>query len=208
MNSKSSLRIEVIRRYLDINGYPAPYYIYKYKGINLFPKRVYIGKGTPDEIADALKLRPDEAGRIGIDCSGFVCQVLCSTRPITSIIRHPSSNPFTQLRFYLRPIEKTSVRVLIDPVNSTAITSVNQIQPWDLINIGDSHIMIFYRRDNNKLHYAHASTTKKRVITDTISLVNPEESIEKQRWSDITSLVAYLNNHGSGIVRLRRDSLT
>ncbi len=192
MDTISLQRLKTIEEYLDINGQPAPYYVHdEYKKVNLFPKRAVIGKGSPQEIKKALQEGLDESNTIGIDCSGFICHVIASTQKITSVIRHPSLNLFTRFRFFIRPIEKTSVGILIHPVNAVIVSQVSEIQPWDLIHIGDIHIMIIYNVENGVIYYTHASETEKMAVKSKIEIIDSTNSLENQKWLDTSTQQYY-----------------
>jgi hypothetical protein len=200
----SHKRRKTIEKYLNIQGKPAPYYLHKYDQFNFFPRRVFIGKGTPEEIGVAIHHNPNG---IGIDCSGFVCHVFASTQPIRSLIRYPSSNFLAQLRFLIRPIENINVKVLIHPINVYSITLVTQIESWDLIHIDQIHIMLIYHVEKNIIYYAHASKNHREVICGEILLIDHNESLGYQQWSDPIYQLQYRAHRDSGVVRFRRDHL-
>ena len=206
MDTISLQRLRVIEEYLNINGQPAPYYVHDYyRKFNFFPNRVLIGKGSPEEIRSAIQQGLGKLRRIGIDCSGFVCHIIASTQPITSVIKHPSSNPLTRLRFFLRPIENASVRILIHPINVEPVNKVSEIQPWDLIHVSDIHIAIVYNVEDNVIYYAHASEKEGRVAKGQIEIIDPASSLEKQGWSNASTQQYYQSYANSRVVRLCRD---
>jgi len=126
---------------------------------------VMVGKGAPNEIVEevkilALKERVDlqtltaaslrqfliDHG-LGIECSGFVYQVLdaeLKARGKGSLEEHlkwPHRNFLRRLIARLRPAENTSVSVLADYANSIAV-SLADVQPGDMIiflNAGVKH---------------------------------------------------------------------
>ena len=206
MTDSATLRRQVIPAYLDINGQPAPYYVHDaHRAFNFFPPRALIGKGSPDEIRSALARGWASQRPIGIDCSGFVCHVLAASQPIITLIRHPASSLLTQLRFYLRPIENCSVHVLIHPVNAQIIPAVRAIRPWDLIHIGDRHILIVDDVQQDLITYAHASETGKRVMRGSIQITTPSQSLVDQNWADDATRRYFADYPTSNLVRLRRD---
>jgi hypothetical protein len=204
MKTISLQGMETIEKYLNIAGKPAQYYLHKRQRFGFFQGRVFIGKGSPEEMVTAIHQNQDRGRQIGIDCSGFVCHIIDSTQPVTSVIRHPSSTLLYRLRFLLRPIENISVRVLIHPINAVPVTDVSQIQPWDLIHMGERHVMIVYCRDSNTIRYAHASRAKQEVVVGKIAISAPTSSLGEQTWSEDFSLKDYEKYPGSGVVRLRR----
>lgn len=209
MSKISPKGLVTIEKYLNICGKPTPYYLHSFKRINLFPNRVYIGKGSPEEIIDALQSQ-NSSEQIGIDCSGFVCHIIHSTVPITSVIKHPSPNLITKIRFFLRPIEKISVKVLIHPVNAIVINDISQIQPWDLIHTWDlkdnrkRHVLIVFEVDDNIIHYAHASQTENKVVKGKFEITDPSGSLEDQKWPNSFFLSRSQITSGIGLVRLLR----
>ena len=206
MEKNSQLRLSVIEQYLNINGQPARYYVHDdFKKFNLFPKRVYVGKGSPNEIKKALAQDKSNSLRIGIDYSGFICHVIEATQPITSVIKHPSTTLLIQLRYMIRPIEKISVSVLIDPINSTPINEVDQIRTWDLINVGDQHVMLVYQVLDNTISYVHSSEKEKFVTKNKIRITDINKPLEEQMWFDHSTKEYFKEYTNSGVVRLKRD---
>lgn len=134
-----------------------PYFINRFQyGSGL---RVFLGKGTADEIVKETKFIAQQKNinleiiseqelyqllnkhHLGIDCSALATYILKSEykeKKQTNIIPKIHivcfwKNPLRYLMSLIRPIENISVRVLANNKNSQEIKSLNQILPGDMI---------------------------------------------------------------------------
>lgn len=195
--------VQMIQEYLKgFDGKPTPYLKNTNSKLNFFKNSAQIGKGTPQAIKKNLKLNL----KAGIDCSGLICNIINKIKPIKSVIFNPSSNPVSQIRFFLRPIQNIDVKTLIHSVNSYTV-SIPEVKRWDLINLGYEHIMLVYKINNDTLYYIHASETKKLVEEESIKITNVGKSLDKQKWSDKSYLKKFLTTKNSGIRRFKRLSI-
>ena len=190
--------LKILSDYLNIQGKPASYYTQKQK--RYLAKKVDVGKGTPMEIrAQIIKGK-----RAGIDCSGLVANAINSIKPIRKVLRTPSKNPFKVVQFFLRPIQNTNVKLLIDPINSRAIKDVKRIQEMDLINVGDEHVMLVISHEGNVVKYMESSETKGSVFIDKIKITKPGQNLSAQFWSDVNRKRLFVKTPRSGVRRLKR----
>lgn len=107
---------------------------------------------------------------LGVDCSGFVANVLRAHFKeikkidlVKKLFITPKTNLLRWLISRLRPIEHISVNVLANEKNSEAIDDLAKIKPADLIvmlktgpNKNHNHILLVTKTEANKIHYAHA----------------------------------------------------
>jgi hypothetical protein len=135
--------IKLIKHYLGI-----PYYsnIHHIKTDNI----ALVGKGNYKEIKKAIKEFPDK--RIGIDCSGLVCQLL-------------------QLPYNPR---KTNADMLTSPPLSHQI-SLSEVKSGDLIRQKNGHhVVIIIKKNKESIDYIHSSRKTKGVVIGTEKLSNKE----------------------------------
>lgn len=191
----------IIEKYLTIiDGKPCPYFKNTNNRFNIFRNKALIGKGTPEEIMKVLK----QNEKAGIDCSGLVCHILNSFCPIKNIIINPSKNLILKLRFFIRPIENINVKILIDPINSIPVNDVSNIKKWDLIYIGNDHVLLIYRINNKVIDYIQASEIRKKVVKGSIKITQPDKKLAYQKWSDLIYKSRFLKASKSGVKRLIR----
>ncbi|HEX9804435.1 MAG TPA: hypothetical protein VGA67_02040 [Candidatus Dojkabacteria bacterium] len=150
---------DVIKAYTELNlglkKVKAPYYM------NLRGQkgglRVMIGKGTPDEIEQEVKVwsqvkgfdieKADEGKirefmvnmDIGIDCSGFSVYVLnaelkaMGLKSIWNYLQFDNNSILARIKRIVRPIESIGANMLTNENNCIEITDFNDIKPSDLI---------------------------------------------------------------------------
>lgn len=119
--------------------------------------RVMAGKGSPEEIELESKIWAKvrdfdlnnatteevraflQQEKIGIDCSGFIAQILSTYMKETnqgklvSKLKFEQNNLFMSLRRKLRPIENIGAKTLTSELNCEKIDNLNDIKPGDLI---------------------------------------------------------------------------
>lgn len=134
---------KLIPKYLGI-----PYYsnIHHIKSDNI----ALVGKGNYQQIAQAQKEFPKT--RIGIDCSGLVCQIL--NLPYNP--RHTNANMLTSA-----------------PLSHQI--SLSEIKSGDLIRQKNGHhVVLVIKKNNNTIEYLESSRKTKGVIKNTINLDDKE----------------------------------
>jgi hypothetical protein len=190
----------------------------------------YGGKGTPLQITDATylvakrdkidlgKLSKSEiikfmkAKKIGIDCSGFIYQML------DALDKENEGKGINQKAIGVNGfgITKTNADCLTNKNNSFAIETISEIRIGDLIRLKQGNhvvIIIQIKKKNNKIEdltYAHSSpkTRISGVHTGKIKILDQKNPINKQllleRLNDGSVFVdKYLNYHqGDGVRRL------
>lgn len=192
--------------------------------------RALVGKGTPKEIVEESKiistqyrlgifendcsvckqnLAPEDIRKfmidhdLGIECSGFVSQVLRAhfkeSKGIDfarKIYIYPPSKFFRYVISILRPIENINVQVLSDDRNS-AVVELKNTAAGDIIVMLDSHptkkrnhILLVRDVQNNKIQYVHARAWSSEgkydhgVMNGTIEIIYPKDSLLAQRWTE------------------------
>lgn len=194
---------KIIERYFHIKFgpyvVPCPYYMNKTGTRLLSP--VLAGKGTPDEIEEELRRYYEKSGHllkdetdaintikllnIGIDCSGFVVNVL----NLGSKIKY--RNLFAKLKALIRPRTQISADLLTGELNSSAIR-VSQVKPGDLIRRGLNHVMLVEWVNGKKLGYVSSGSRPFwGVQRGEIEITNPDRSLEDQSWSVSDDLETY-----------------
>lgn len=213
---------ELIDQYmgLDIAGkkVQTPYYINLKKAKGQL--RALVGKGTPEEIVEEVliyaRLRgfdlasatPDEIREfmikqdIGIDCSGFVAQVLNywlklkGHSSLRSKISFNNASLWHKFKTALRPIENIGANRMTNNDNTTPI-SLNEIMPGDLIRLkglrGGHHITVIVettRQDNalTAFKYAHSSThydNKNGVKYGEVEITDINKELKDQNWKEL-----------------------
>ncbi|MDD3648048.1 MAG: hypothetical protein PHS44_06150, partial [Candidatus Dojkabacteria bacterium] len=152
---------DFVREYfnLKLNGknVRCPYYINIKKYRQRMNLRVLIGKGSPEEIVQESlifeKLRGIDFSnmtvdsirdflvkrRIGVDCSGFVVQILDywlrsqKKGHLWNYLAFPKQNIYRKIARLLRPVENIAAVYLTGDLNSEQVKDFNLITPGDLI---------------------------------------------------------------------------
>lgn len=152
-------------------------------------RRVFIGKGTSQEIKQATEklalqnkfdvYQASEeqiknfmiAYELGIDCSGFIAWTLNEItkerlhKPIWEVLQF-SMLPLTgQFKRYLRPVENISVKVLTHPLNSHTIKDLRQIQAGDMIRVLNGHHILLiseieYDKEHTPIRFKYINSTE------------------------------------------------
>lgn len=134
--------------------------------------------------------------RIGIDCSGLAyhlldsyLQAISSVRLKEVLIKKPGiigSVEKTLLRF--KRERRINVATLASELNSIAISTIDDIQVGDMIRLSKErdHVLIVVNRSDSIIEYVHSSnmTKKQGPHFATISLVNSNNGLEHQIWSE------------------------
>lgn len=178
---------------------------------------VFAGKGLPQEIeVETLKLysqrkqllnklSPNKLrfymvlGRLGIDCSGLVVNILNSLLQEKNLgtlwkkLKYPSVNPFSQLTYNFRPRSNISAAMLTHPINTFSIKNVNQIKPGDLLKVGNSHVAIVTevemdkKKNVKRVSYVHSTSDyfeQHGIRRGNIFIINKDRPLEKQKWDE------------------------
>ncbi len=203
MYSLSPEQKEIVEKYFHIKFgpyvLPCPYYMNKTARRFLPP--VLAGKGTPTEIERELNkhfrknghLLKDEMDalnaikllNIGVDCSGFVVNVL----NLGANIKY--TNLYTRLKALLRPRNNISADLLTGNLNSNPIRP-SEVRPGDLIRRGKHHVMLVEWVDGRKFGYVSSSTRPLwGVQRGEIEITDPERPLEEQIWSVSDDLGLY-----------------
>ena len=178
---------------------------------------VFAGKGLPEEIEkETLRffkkrkkivsnLSPDNIrlymvmARLGVDCSGFAANVLCSflqekgLGTLWKALKYPSLNPLRLLIYKLRPRSNISAAILSHPLNTLPIDNLNLVRPGDLLKVGNHHLAIVNEVEINnqgeviRIGYTHSTSDyleKHGVRQGNIIITNKQEPLEKQEWDE------------------------
>ena len=219
MLSKSTLKI--IEDYLSLpfihaKDISCPYFNNKQSG-QRGQARALIGKGTPKEIVeetkimakkkniDLEKLNSEETkqflvnNNIGIECSGFVSNVLSKHYKDNNInffkkIHIPTKNIWRKLITKIRPVENINVLTYFNERNSHEIKKLDDIKSGDLIimlktkKLERNHIILITDKNNDKIEYAHATRSSSEgkynhgVRRGEIKIIDPTKNILDQIW--------------------------
>ncbi len=156
--------------------------------------------GTPVTNENIRKFLIDN--NLGVDCSGFVSQVLRvhfkETKKIDFVKKLYIISPKNILRWLiskLRPIESISVNTYANNVNTTVITDITQIEPGDLIAMLETgpqnkrnHILLITNNDGRTINYVHSRAWSSEgncghgVAEGKIIISNPDKNILEQEW--------------------------
>ena len=141
---------------------------------------------------------------LGIDCSGFVTNVLQKhwqeTRKVDlarKLFITPKKNILRWLISQLRPVEQISVNVYANDKNTIMVNDLRMIQPADLIillktgpNKNHNHILLIEEVSENKIKYAHARAWSGEgkyghgVSEGLITVINPNQGLLAQTWEE------------------------
>lgn len=141
---------------------------------------------------------------LGIDCSGFVTNVLqkhfYETKkidPAKKLFVAPKKNLLRWLISRLRPVEQISVSVYANNTNTMILNDLRMIQPADLIimlktgpNKNHNHILLVTETEGNKIKYAHARAWSGEgkyghgVSEGVITVINPNQGLLEQIWEE------------------------
>ncbi len=141
---------------------------------------------------------------LGVDCSGFVTNVLQQhfqeTKNINLARKFFVTSKKNFLRWIisrLRPVEQISVAVYANDKNTSIVNNLKTIQPGDLVvilktgpNKNHNHILLIEDVEGNKIKYAHARTWSSEgkyghgISQGTITITNPEKGLLEQVWEE------------------------
>jgi hypothetical protein len=164
--------------------------------------------GAPFTADEVVKFLVDH--NLGIECSGFVSQVLRAHFQETKKIDFtkkmfivPPSHLLRWLLAKLRPIENISVRVLADDANSNHVIggaigyNYENVLPGDVVIMLDTgplgkrnHILLITAKTGAIINYVHARawTSEGRynhgVSRGTITIMNPLKTLLEQTWTE------------------------
>ena len=142
---------------------------------------------------------------LGIECSGFVTQVLrahyLQTRGVDIVKKIQTVSARNFFRFLiakLRPLENISVKVLADKCNSVALSDWKSAQAGDLIVVLEikaakpyNHILLVTENDGEKIKYVHARAWSSEgkyghgVAEGVIKITSPEKGLLEQVWEEL-----------------------
>jgi len=154
------------------------------------------------------KVAPEEIRKflidhnLGIECSGFVTQVLRAHFKETEKIdiaqkfqKVPISKFFRFLISKLRPIENISVKTYVDDRNTEIVNSLEKVQTGDVIVLlgiktdnRRNHILLVTENLHEKIKYVHARTWVSEgkyghgVADGVIEITKSEGSLLEQNW--------------------------
>lgn len=192
MSSLPERERRIIDKYFHIRfgsfELPCPYFINKRNKRLLSP--VEAGKGAPEEIeAELLKWlgkfsKPPTSAEealnmvrllgIGVDCSGFVVNVL----DLGGRVKYPDF--ISRLRAALRPRSNISADLLTGPFNSRAV-EISEVRPGDLIKPYSSHVMLVEGVEGGRISYVHSSLRTGGVERGEIQITNADKTWEFRR---------------------------
>lgn len=141
---------------------------------------------------------------LGIDCSGFVTNVLqkhfWETKKIDlarKLFVTPKKNFLRWIISRLRPVEQISVGVYANDKNTLVVNELQKIQPADLIimlktgpNKNHNHILLVTEVSVEKIKYAHARAWSSEgkyghgVAQGAITIASPEKGLLEQVWEE------------------------
>ncbi|MBD3362538.1 hypothetical protein GF362_02360 [Candidatus Dojkabacteria bacterium] len=209
--------------------------------------RVMAGKGSPREIEHETKVWAKVKGfdlkkatskeirkfmietHIGIDCSGFISQVLSlylkenNLPPLIKLLKFKNNNLGSKIRRFLRPIENIGAKTLTSKANTVEIKDLNDISAGDLIRAKGKqrnafHVAMIVEVKRNSageiqiFEYVNSHRyyeDQNGVRYGKVEITDPDGELKKQNWLDELNgrnyfledlLVDYEDN---GIRRLR-----
>lgn len=186
-------------KYLEYLNIPTPYFKANNSNntsylINKFKSAVYKGKGKPNEIKEEIQKNPN----IGIDCSGFVSNLLeeyCIENKIGHIWNYYKRTTYNPLNFLLMKIQPIvsmlNAETLTSLENCIAIDKAKDARPLDLIKMsGGKHLVMIYKiyyEDDilKKIEYIQ-STEGVGVCSGNINIIDENKDIINQDWTDYT----------------------
>lgn len=212
-----------------VTGVRCPYYNNK-RSIVRGQLRVLAGKGSPDEIIEESKIISiqyhlglfDHEGNcttkdkevirkflvdhnLGIECSGFVTQVLREhfkeTKKFDFTKKLFICSPKRFIRYLLtrlRPVESINVLVYADDKNSSAVNDLKDMKAGDLVIMLETgpqqkrnHILLIKDNDGHTIKYAHARAWSSEgvyghgVAEGIITLSDPSKDLLAQTWTEL-----------------------
>lgn len=141
---------------------------------------------------------------LGVDCSGFVTNVLGQHFQETAgvdlprkLFVTPKTNFLRWIISRLRPVEQISVNVYANDKNTDIVKDIQKTQPGDLVvmlntgpNKNRNHILLIEEVSGEKIKYAHARVWSSEgkyghgVSQGTITITNPEKGLLGQAWEE------------------------
>jgi hypothetical protein len=209
-----------------VSGVRCPYYNNKRSSVR-GQLRVLGGKGSPEEIIEESKIISiqyhlglfENNGQckiadkdifrkflidhnLGIECSGFVTQVLRDhfkeTQKIDITRKIFICSPKRLGRYLiskLRPIENIDVKVLADDKNSTPVKDQVDIKPGDIVTMLETgpqqkrnHVLLVKDNNSGVIKYVHARAWSSEgqyghgVAEGTITIVDQNKGLLEQKW--------------------------
>lgn len=184
---------------------------------------VLAGKGLPHEIVHELKVWAKVRGfdlenasgeqirkfmiktRIGIDCSGFVVNVLNQFlkekfgKSLISFLKFRDKSILGKIRRFLRPIENIGAEVLTSTLNCSKVENINEVRPGDLIRAkgtqsNANHVAIVseVELDDNlnvvKIVYVNSHRfygEDNGIRVGNIDIIDSSRPLEFQKWNDV-----------------------
>jgi hypothetical protein len=179
----------------------------------------FAGKGTPEQLRESLRkaakekdfdlttARADEITTfmvgegIGIDCSGFVYNVLDAWLrgeggvSLDKLILRKSGWMGKIERLLLRKnrVRRSSAATLTSDLNSIRVPTASEAQPGDMIRLTHSdwagkHIAIVVDKDDRTITYAHSSefTKIQGPHHGIIKILDWSRDLDQQEWQEVT----------------------
>lgn len=157
------------------------------------------------------KIAPEEIRKflvdhnLGVECSGFVTQILRAHFKETKNIdiaqkfhKVPVRNLLRLIISKLRPVENISVKTYTDDRNTKIVNSFSELQAGDVIVLlgiktdnGRNHILLVTENLNGEIKYVHARTWVSEgkyghgVAEGTIQVVKPAGGLLEQNWVEL-----------------------
>ncbi len=168
---------------------------------------------------------------LGVDCSGFVTNVLqkhfWETKKIDLAKKLFVTSKKNFLRWIisrLRSVEQIGVKVYANDKNTSAVNDLQKIQPADLVtmlktgpNKNHDHILLVTEVDGNKIKYVSARAWSSEgkyghgVSQGIITITNPEKGLLEQVWEEKNKIAedneTYLEAKQAGTLEIRRIKL-
>lgn len=168
---------------------------------------------------------------LGVDCSGFVANVLRThfkeTKKIDlakKIFIAPKIKFWRWLISRLRPLEQISVAVLADEKNSTVVADLATVRAADLIIMlktgpskNHNHVLLVTANDGQKITYVHARAWSSEgkyghgVSEGFIAITNPNQGLLEQAWEEKGKTnqdnETYLQAKQTSVLQVRRIDL-
>ena len=168
---------------------------------------------------------------LGVDCSGFVTNVLQKhfqeTKDIDLARKLFVTSKKNFLRWIisrLRPVEQIGVKVYANDKNTSLVIDLQKIQPADLItmlktgpNKSHDHILLVTEIDGNRIKYASGRAWSAEgkyghgVSEGVITITNPEKGLLEQVWEEKGKInednESYLEAKQAEVLEIRRIKL-
>ena len=199
-----------------------PYFRNPRSGRDRWGLTAYSGKGSPQEIEEEMRIFASmqeseirdimRKRKLGIECSGFIVQVLDAwtreryKKPIYSLLNFNTSG-LGWIYSKLRPYTHIDVETLVHPKNAREISDIQAVQAGDLIRFNTTidHAFLVTQVERHEtrgmkaIHYAQSVLEEngEGLKRGTITFANPSANdLVSQNWSEEPQTGHTINEKG------------